>query len=112
GRAALCFLSPDSGSVLDRPSFPTRRSSDLPQSLRFGPQDWEALARRFLKSLDSDVERRWIERLALTPRFDEAAARAAFSSEHSRSEEHTSELQSREKLVCRLLLAKRTRRES
>jgi tetratricopeptide (TPR) repeat protein len=53
------------------------------ESLRFNPQDWDKLARRFLKSLASDGERTWIERLALTPRFDEAAARWAHSSGHS-----------------------------
>src|SRR3712207_7805314 len=37
----------------------------------------------------------------------EAAARAAFI--HDRSEEHTSELQSRQYLVCRLLLEKKKR---
>jgi tetratricopeptide (TPR) repeat protein len=55
----------------------------LAETLEFRPQDWESLARRFLKSLDSDSERRWIERLALTPRFDEAAARNAFSPQPS-----------------------------
>ena len=55
----------------------------LPEELCFRPQDWEALARRFLKSLNSNVERRWIERLALTPRFDEAGGCAAFSTEPS-----------------------------
>jgi hypothetical protein len=58
-----------------------------PESLRFRPQDWEALARRFLKSLDSEAERRWIARLAITPRFDEPAARAAFSKEHSAAQD-------------------------
>jgi tetratricopeptide (TPR) repeat protein/GTPase SAR1 family protein len=62
-----------------------RRSGREPETetLRLRPQDWEALARRFLKSLPSDAERRWIERLALTPRFDEPAGRAAFSPERS-----------------------------
>ena len=58
-----------------------------PETLRFRPQDWEALARRFLKSLDSDTTRRWIEKLALTPRFDEAAARAAYSSDLSAAQD-------------------------
>jgi hypothetical protein len=58
-----------------------------PETLRFGPWDWEALARRFLKSLASDSERRWIERLALTPRFDDPAGRAAFSSERSAAQD-------------------------
>jgi tetratricopeptide (TPR) repeat protein len=58
-----------------------------PDTLHFNPQEWEKLARRFLKSLASDAERRWIERLALTPRFDEAAARKAFSSEQSAAQD-------------------------
>jgi tetratricopeptide (TPR) repeat protein len=58
-----------------------------PDTLHFNPQEWEKLARRFLKSMASDAERRWIERLALTPRFDEAAARKAFSSEQSAAQD-------------------------
>jgi tetratricopeptide (TPR) repeat protein len=58
-----------------------------PDALRLRPGDWEALARRFLKSLSSDAERRWIERLALTPRFDETAARNAFSSTRSTAQD-------------------------
>ncbi len=58
-----------------------------PRSLQLGPGDWEELARRFLKSLGSEPTRRWIERLAMTPRFDEAAARKAFSAEHSAAQD-------------------------
>src|SRR5690606_40939498 len=60
-----------------QPSFPTRRSSDL---LSGAPSEWL-----------------------------EPGVRSAFPSDVSlsRSEEHTSELQSREKLVCRLLLEKK-----
>jgi len=53
------------------------------ETLRFKPQDWDQLARRFLKSLDSDTDCIWIEQLALTPRFDETAARHAYSPERS-----------------------------
>ena len=69
--------------------FNERKAGREPQaeSLQFNPQDWEKLARRFLKSLNSDAERRWIERLALTQRFDELAARHAFSSEHSAAQD-------------------------
>ncbi|MGA2596621.1 MAG: hypothetical protein ABSH09_06460 [Bryobacteraceae bacterium] len=59
-----------------------------PASLRLGPQNWEDLASRFLKSLDSDAEGRWIFRLAITPRFDELAARAAFSEYSSAAQDH------------------------
>src|SRR5687768_17807802 len=61
----------------DLHSFPTRRSSDLE-----------------------------IEPPALAPRYSMCAARRT-SSTSSRSEEHTSELQSRLHLVCRLLLEKK-----
>jgi tetratricopeptide (TPR) repeat protein len=64
-----------------------RGKQTSPESLRFAPQDWENLVRRFLKSLASDAEGRWIERLALTPRFDEGAARKAFSNEHSAAQD-------------------------
>jgi len=62
--------------------FAERSSGREPSAdtLRFSPGDWETLARRFLKSLPSNGERRWIEKLALTPRFDENAARQAFCS--------------------------------
>jgi predicted enzyme related to lactoylglutathione lyase len=45
-------------------------------SLRLTPRDFGELAHRFLKSLRSDEEREWIRRLALTPRFDQHAAKA------------------------------------
>src|SRR5690606_41689726 len=67
--------------------FPTRRSSDL----------WWCLRRCHGGAAD--------------PGFpDRVAARAfwGFTAPRARSEEHTSELQSREKLVCRLLLEKKT----
>src|SRR5947208_6862740 len=63
-------------------SFPTRRSSDL----------GAPLTRR--------VERRSSDRCRVPPGTPAAAAR-------SRSEEHTSELQSPDHLVCRLLLEKK-----
>ena len=43
------------------------------------PGDYGQLAQRFLKSLHDKHPERWIIHLAQTPRFDEAAARAAFS---------------------------------
>src|SRR5690606_41740960 len=69
----------------DLHSFPTRRSSDLHLFPRNGPK-----ARR---------------RRAGEPRLPPAAAGGSRGS--PRSEEHTSELQSRENLVCRLLLEKK-----
>lgn len=43
------------------------------------PGDTARLAQRFLKSLNDPAQEVWVKRLALTPRFDEAAARAVFS---------------------------------
>ena len=79
---------PDGGLCADI-VYAERRSGREPEpsTLRLRPQDWEALARRFLKSLASDGERRWIERLALTPRFDEPAGRMAFSREPSAAQD-------------------------
>src|SRR5690606_41265346 len=78
------------------PSFPTRRSSDLSPHIK---------AHLFYE--DSS------ERLTRPPSTHSSttqlvAGRPSFlSSYHTRSEEHTSELQSRENLVCRLLLEKK-----
>jgi len=50
-----------------------------PRTFDIAPGDLQQLAARFLRSLSDAAHERWIQRLALTPRFDEAAARAAFS---------------------------------
>src|SRR5207253_9623385 len=67
----------------DPHSFPTRRSSDL--------------GKKFLRTAPSRTS-------ALTLRSSAAAGSPGAS---KRSEEHTSELQSRGQLVCRLLLEKK-----
>src|SRR5690606_41723352 len=78
---ALSSPSVESGRLRDLHSFPTRRSSDL-------------VAARQLRRRGRGI------RLRPRPRWPtHAAVRPA-----TRSEEHTSELQSRENLVCRLLL--------
>src|SRR5690606_41880497 len=88
------------------PSFPTRRSSDLSKCrmpmtrLPASRQTAKASGRR--RSRLSPWPRRALNSSVL------------FRSCSSRSEEHTSELQSRENLVCRLLLEKKkkqTRRD-
>jgi tetratricopeptide (TPR) repeat protein len=50
-----------------------------PSSFDMAPGDVTRLADRFLKSLAGPAYEIWVRRLALTPRFDETAARAAFS---------------------------------
>src|SRR5690606_41120610 len=98
-----CYPTPRSP-----PSFPTRRSSDLgfqgralrkddvlPLVAEFRPGDLDALAR------DLDAMSIYLpSTLANNPR---ERLRVMWG---PRSEEHTSELQSRENLVCRLLLEK------
>jgi tetratricopeptide (TPR) repeat protein len=50
-----------------------------PASFDMAPGDVTRLAARFLKSLAGPAYEIWVRRLALTPRFDETAARTAFS---------------------------------
>src|SRR5690606_40804963 len=82
-RASTAFFGCWSGDPRDLHSFPTRRSSDLVML----PLLILALTNKLLYST--------IENPATVPGFS------------IRSEEHTSELQSRENLVCRLLLEKK-----
>src|SRR5699024_12421517 len=82
----LLFLYHCFGAPLSLLSFPTRRSSDLPRL-------WKTL---------------WITRGA---EWRNALSGAMQGAMHQlRSEEHTSELQSRFDLVCRLLLEKKNKR--
>src|SRR5206468_5794526 len=75
------------GPPRDLHSFPTRRSSDLvPIAL---PRPRDQIATKAL------------------PEFVDLRAHVQRRSTNSRSEEHTSELQSRSDLVCRLLLEKK-----
>src|SRR5205809_6320049 len=87
-----CFIFSGSTAHRHPPSFPTRRSSDLDCPGKSGP--WppresacEARARRACAGLRAECRAR--------------------GPSHARSEEHTSELQSRLHLVCRLLLEKK-----
>src|SRR5690606_41527340 len=86
-----------SRSVPHRPlhSFPTRRSSDL----NVGEQFAQLLAARGLF-----YHLRCAERQCVGGLFG-----AGDDIDRDRSEEHTSELQSRENLVCRLLLEKKNK---
>src|SRR5690606_41374486 len=83
-------------------SFPTRRSSDLSFTRWYdlgwevGKVGWAIWAVLLILGASNAVN--------LTDGLDGLAAGSA-----ARSEEHTSELQSRENLVCRLLLEKKKR---
>src|SRR5690606_40563263 len=94
------------------PSFPTRRSSDLVAEVR------DELAEELPVPLEGeplpdDAQPRVVERVRdeeddrqIQIEEDQAApaAKEQIRELDARSEEHTSELQSRENLVCRLLL--------
>src|SRR5699024_12856222 len=82
-------------------SFPTRRSSYLPRT-GLGGHELDATARC--------IPRRGVPDLAgpnLVPRKSRRGLAPLRRRWHARSEEHTSELQSRFDLVCRLLLEKK-----
>src|SRR5690606_40376056 len=91
--------------------FPTRRSSDLPPAARLRPEPrpGHGLAGRggAAAAGGADLPRRRPGRRRLAAR-DPGPPRAGRAEgelrRRLRSEEHTSELQSRENLVCRLLL--------
>src|SRR5690606_41505132 len=92
-------------------SFPTRRSSDLtlinPMGLHARPA--AALAGE-LGAMDVDIEINGVDAQSVMMLMTLGAGQgtelnvAATGPDAQRSEEHTSELQSRENLVCRLLL--------
>src|SRR5690606_41290517 len=94
--SSTSFVSAD-GDPLALYSFPTRRSSDLhpPEGDRRSRQ-----IRRLQRPYRDCDARRW------TGSCTDACRHPA-----RRSEEHTSELQSRENLVCRLLLEKKKKRK-
>jgi len=48
-----------------------------PESFRLDPDDLQGIVKRFLRSLPTQEHQDWMERLALTSRFDEMAARNA-----------------------------------
>src|SRR5207253_10075409 len=87
-------------------SFPTRRSSDL-KELRMDVKTRKT-ARSLRAKLRSPGRPPVLHHAARWP-FWQAIARGLSSEE--RSEEHTSELQSRGHLVCRLLLEKKKKNQ-
>src|SRR5699024_11620451 len=86
-------------------SFPTRRSSDLPGARFVTDQPQPCEARRSASAMP------WLPAPAARAISVSicCSAAAALSQSAWRSEEHTSELQSRFDLVCRLLLEKKKR---
>src|SRR5690606_40640631 len=99
------FSSSSPGAQRDPHSFPTRRSSDLPKwsgSASSRPGGGVSSASSIIGNRGAGaVSPSTIEFATIAPTAAMTAMAAA------RSEEHTSELQSRENLVCRLLLEKK-----
>src|SRR5436190_18541687 len=94
------FFFYSSGDPRDLHSFPTRRSSDLARSCCRSPTCKSATP-AWCCSCD---------RISASTRARPRCARCA-SATGSRSEEHTSELQSHSDLVCRLLLEKKKKKQ-
>src|SRR5690606_41773728 len=92
-------------------AFPTRRSSDLdldrPPGLPAVGASMRAAVARFLRphATPAPSRDRTVSGQVRIPSGGQEGSPLADS--RSRSEEHTSELQSRENLVCRLLLGKK-----
>src|SRR5690606_42085771 len=93
-------------------SFPTRRSSDLGQSVPGVPGGGavsEEQIRQEIRLAELEMKQAQKQLETLRKRLDRLTVRSNLSGtvvQVNRSEEHTSELQSRENLVCRLLLEK------
>src|SRR5207253_10871122 len=98
-----------SGALLDLHSFPTRRSSDLCAEAARGVDgpvgDRTRIPRARAQSLANG--RTLTASTARGHARDQRERIVTMPSRFSRSEEHTSELQSRGHLVCRLLLEKK-----
>src|SRR5690606_40753529 len=92
------------GAPRELPDFPSRRSSDRGSSKVFlgGITAYAGAPKMSLLGVERDTLREHGSVAEQTVLAMARGARRAF--EADRSEEHTSELQSREKLVCRLLL--------
>src|SRR5699024_12273918 len=91
------------------PSFPTRRSSDLYlERSDYTIEYYRRELRKFMHTLED--MRLKTDLRAITGDLIEGEYIRYMSDEVGRSEEHTSELQSRFDLVCRLLLEKKKTR--
>src|SRR5690606_40789093 len=91
-------------------SFPTRRSSDLSPIWPTATSAWR-LAIRAISTRPSRAPRMPIT-VSPSATTSQRKVPVASSTCWRRSEEHTSELQSRENLVCRLLLEKKKKKKT
>src|SRR5690606_41352040 len=98
----LCFLFYSYADPRHLHSFPTRRSSDLIRARRSSFQ-----ARRSICQTPSATRMARAIAVAIVRPIGNRGLESVIP----RSEEHTSELQSRENLVCRLLLEKKKKKK-
>src|SRR5690606_41869485 len=107
-----CFFLSRAARLPCLPSFPTRRSSDLLQALIAAGTPVCTIFGKTWTLHVTEVLRTTLEQNLVMIEESVAFLRAAGKMVvYDRSEEHTSELQSRENLVCRLLLEKKKKRE-
>src|SRR5690606_40126586 len=106
-----CSLARDR-HTRDLVSCPTRRSSDLYGMILVEPEGGLPEVDREFYVMQGElytVQRHGVQgehEFSLEKLLDERPEHLTFNGTMDRSEEHTSELQSRENLVCRLLLEK------
>src|SRR3712207_7433278 len=103
----MCFFFNDTATTEIYTLSPTRRSSDLVVAYD-GPRCYDTpteglMCLGLLKNTSSHL---W-KNISLTLSLNTASQRISLEQSYLRSEEHTSELQSRQYLVCRLLLEKK-----
>src|SRR3712207_7936583 len=93
----VCFFFNDTATTEIYTLSPTRRSSDL--------GSWQIALRIISWFLQPPLVIFWMS----IPARSRSGGSTRLLASHMRSEEHTSELQSRQYLVCRLLLEKKKR---
>src|SRR5439155_26598330 len=108
----LPFYFSSSSDLRDLPSFPTRRSSDLSPNGVLTALRMNIMASRFGTVVRASLLTAFSLLLATGTVSAQKVDPGAGRKQEARSEEHTSELQSRGHLVCRLLPEKKKKRSA
>src|SRR5699024_12097143 len=93
-------------------SFPTRRSSDLKTAINERKREKQEFSIKLME-LHENRNKQYLNKIYLLSEFDieldveQGQQNMLYNFTKTRSEEHTSELQSRFDIVCRLLLEKK-----
>src|SRR5207249_6458185 len=104
------LLPPTSAAPRDLHSFPTRRSSDLATFTHAISNTKPTATNSSSRNGSTDPSNHFRNGITAAPMLLSASGYAAAKFCVTRSEEHTSELQSRFDLVCRLLLEKKKKK--